>query len=257
MTPRRAGEAGRLAGRRGVLVAGAGRGIGSAVAERCAQDGAEHLTLLGRTRQELDDVAARVRAAGAGASVAVCDLTDVAAARAAVLAAPALDVVVVNAGTNRPEPFTDVSEEAFDAIMGLNVRAAFFVAQAAARRMRAEATRGVIVFLSSQMGHVGAERRTVYCASKHAVEGLVKATALELAADGIRVVSVAPTFVRTSMTAEQLDDPELAAALRAQIPLGRWMRPAEVADAVSWVAGDGAAMLTGSSLVLDGGWTAR
>jgi NAD(P)-dependent dehydrogenase (short-subunit alcohol dehydrogenase family) len=123
--------------------------------------------------------------------------------------------------------------------------------------MLREGTAGAIVLVSSQMGHVGAARRTVYCATKHAVEGLVKAMALELAPSGIRVVSVAPTFVRTEMTAAQLDDPAVGGELLAQIPLGRWATPAEVAGAVVWAASPAAAMLTGASLVLDGGWTAR
>jgi NAD(P)-dependent dehydrogenase (short-subunit alcohol dehydrogenase family) len=107
------------------------------------------------------------------------------------------------------------------------------------------------------MGHVGASRRSVYCASKHAVEGMVKAMALELAPAGVRVVSVAPTFVRTGMTAAQLDDPAVGPGLRDQIPLGRWATPDEVAAAVVWAASPAAAMLTGTSIVLDGGWTAR
>jgi NAD(P)-dependent dehydrogenase (short-subunit alcohol dehydrogenase family) len=192
-----------------------------------------------------------------GAIVMPCDLTDLAQARAAVERLPALDVLVYCAGANRPEPFADVSAETFDALFALNVRAAYFTAQAAARRMLREGTAGAIVLLSSQMGHVGAPERTVYCATKHAVEGMVKAMAVELAPHGIRVVSVAPTFVRTAMTAAQLDDPGVGGALRAQIPLGRWATPEEVADAVLWAASPRAGMLTGTSLVLDGGWTAR
>jgi NAD(P)-dependent dehydrogenase (short-subunit alcohol dehydrogenase family) len=184
----------------------------------------------------------------------VADLTDAARARAVAARARALDVLVVNAGTNQPEPFEAVSEETFDRLFALNVRAGFFLAQAVVPRLRAG---GCIVFVSSQMGHVGAVDRTVYCATKHAVEGLVKALALELAPRGVRVVSVAPTFVRTEMTARQLDDPELGARLRAQIPLDRYALPEEVADAVVWLASPRAAMSTGSSLLVDGGWTAR
>jgi len=187
----------------------------------------------------------------------VADLTDVAAARAAVAGAGELDAVVVNAGTNQPEPFLDVEPETFDRLFGLNVRAAFFVAQAAAVALRTSGRGGCIAFLSSQMGHVGAVNRTVYCASKHAVEGLVKAMAVELAADGIRVVSVAPTFVRTDMTAGQLDDPVIGARLLAQIPLGRYADTDDVADAVVWACSARNRMLTGTSLVVDGGWTAH
>jgi NAD(P)-dependent dehydrogenase (short-subunit alcohol dehydrogenase family) len=192
----------------------------------------------------------------AQAEVILCDLTDTAQARTAVERLAALDVLVYCAGANRPEPFADVTEAGYDALFALNVRAAYFTAQAAARRMLREGTAGCIVLLSSQMGHVGAARRTVYCATKHAIEGMVKAMALELAPHGIRVVSVAPTFVRTAMTAAQLDDPQVGGALRARIPLGRWATAEEVAGAVVWAASPGAAMLTGTSLVLDGGWTA-
>jgi NAD(P)-dependent dehydrogenase (short-subunit alcohol dehydrogenase family) len=243
-----------LAGRT-VLVLGASRGIGAAVAARCAAAGSAHLALVGRDEHALRAVAADV--APGRSSVHVCDVTDPAAVAALVDALPALDVAVVNAGTNRPGPFLDVGEADFDAVMTLNVRAAFFAAQAAARRMRRDGVRGAIVFVSSQMGHVGAPLRSVYCASKHAVEGLVKALGVELAPDGIRVNSVAPTFVHTEMTAAQLDDPEVGAGLLDQIPLRRWATPAEVADAVAWTASDAASMMTGTSLRLDGGWTAR
>jgi NAD(P)-dependent dehydrogenase (short-subunit alcohol dehydrogenase family) len=239
-----------------VLVAGASRGIGAAVAVAFARDGAERVVLVGRTPADLDRVADEVRAAGASADVAVADLTDVAAARAVVGEAGELDAVVVNAGANRPQPFAAVTPETVDALFALNVRAAFFVAQAAAAALRARGG-GCISFVSSQMGHVGAPERTVYCATKHAIEGLVKAMAVELAPDGIRVVSVAPTFVHTEMTAGQLDDPEIGPRLRSQIPLGRWAEAGDVADAVTWACSPRARMVTGTSLRVDGGWTAR
>jgi NAD(P)-dependent dehydrogenase (short-subunit alcohol dehydrogenase family) len=249
--PRPAGadEAGRV-----VLVAGASRGIGAAIAAAFAAEGAARVVLAGRTEADLGRVADGVRGLGAQAEVAVADLTDAAQARAVAARAGALDVLVVNAGSNQPEPFGAVSEETFDRLFALNVRAGFFLAQAAAPAMRKG---GCIVFVSSQMGHVGAVNRTVYCATKHAVEGLVKALALELAPRGVRVVSVAPTFVRTEMTATQLDDPELGRQLKRQIPLDRYATPEEVADAVVWLASPRAAMSTGSSLLVDGGWTAR
>lgn len=236
---------------RSVLVAGASRGIGAAVAAAFGAAG-DHVALAGRTVADLERVAAGIL----DAEVIACDLTDAAQARAALERPAALDVLVHCAGANHPQPFADVDEATFDQIFALNVRAAFFTAQAAARRMRHEGTRGCIVLLSSQMGHVGAPERTVYCASKHAVEGLVKAMALELAPHGIRVVSVAPTFVRTAMTATQLDDREVGRGLRERIPLGRWATVEEVAGAVRWAASPEAGMLTGASLVLDGGWTA-
>jgi NAD(P)-dependent dehydrogenase (short-subunit alcohol dehydrogenase family) len=252
---------GASAAGRVVLVAGASRGIGAAIAEAFAEEGARRVVLAGRTRAALEEVARRIgeKADAAGtddavAEVAVVDLTDPAQSRELAARVGAVDVLVVNAGTNQPEPFLEVREETFDRLFALNVRAGFFLAQAVAPAMPAG---GCIVFVSSQMGHVGAVERTVYCATKHAVEGLVKAMALELAPRGVRVVSVAPTFVHTEMTARQLDDPEVGARLRGQIPLGRPATAAEVADAVTWVASPRAAMTTGSSLLVDGGWTAR
>jgi NAD(P)-dependent dehydrogenase (short-subunit alcohol dehydrogenase family) len=244
-----------LAGR-SVMVAGASRGIGAAVAVACARAGAGSVALAARDAAGLELEAESVRAHGAAAQAMPCDITDAARSRAVVEAADGLDVLVYSAGTNRPQPFVDVAEEAFDELFAVNVRGAYFTAQAAARRMLREGTRGTIVLLSSQMGHVGAIRRTAYCATKHAVEGLVKAAALELAPSGIRVVAVAPTFVRTDLTAAQLDDPVIGPPLLAQIPLGRWATPDEVAEAVVWAASPAAAMLTGTSIVLDGGWTA-
>jgi NAD(P)-dependent dehydrogenase (short-subunit alcohol dehydrogenase family) len=239
---------------RTVLVAGASRGIGAAIAVELARTGADRVVLAGRTKADLERVAGDVRSHGSEPEVAVCDLTDAAQAREVVARCGEIDVLVVNAGGNQPEPFLDVSEETFDRLFTLNVRAGFFLAQAAAAVMRQG---GCIVFVSSQMGHVGAAERTVYCATKHAVEGLVKAMALELAPLGVRVVSVAPTFVRTEMTAAQLDDPEVGGRLLSQIPLGRYSSPEEVAGAVAWVASPQAAMVTGTSLIADGGWTAR
>lgn len=241
-----------------VLVAGASRGIGAAIALRFARQGARRVSVAGRTENDLRLVAEGVRKLGAEAEAIVCDLTTEQGRKDAVAqAGQPLDVVVYNAGGNRPQPFVDVTEETYDSLFELNVRSGYFTAQEAARRMLRDGTTGCIVFVSSQMGHVGGVGRTVYCATKHAVEGLVKAMALELAPSGIRVVSVAPTFVRTDMTAAQLDDPEVGGSLLEQIPLRRFATADDVAGAVVWAASADAAMVTGSSLVIDGGWTAR
>jgi NAD(P)-dependent dehydrogenase (short-subunit alcohol dehydrogenase family) len=171
----------------------------------------------------------------------------------AVAAVPRLDIVVHAAGGNIPEPFLDVTEEHLDRLLTLNVKAAFLVAQAAVSRMDAG---GVIVFIGSQMGHVGASGRTVYCATKHAVEGLTKALAVELAPRRIRVVGVAPTFVETSMTASYLSGAFRNEAL-GKIPLGRFGDVADVSAAVAFLSSPQASMITGCSLLVDGGWTAQ
>lgn len=181
--------------------------------------------------------------------------------RRAVAAIPVLDVLVNNAGFNIPEPFVEVSEEHLDQLLTLNVRAAFLVAQAAARKMlespQRKARGGAILHMSSQMGHVGAPNRTVYCLTKHALEGLTKAMALEFAAQGIRVLSIAPTFVETPLYRKMAARPEFAAWVQDRIPMARVGQAEEVAAAVVYAASPGASLMTGTSLVVDGGWTAQ
>ena len=242
------------------LVTGAGRGIGRSVALALAQAGAE-VWLVARTQTEIDSAANEIRAAGGRAHAAVCDVTDAAAVTRIFAGIPALDILINNAGMNIPEPFVDVSEEHFDRILGLNVKAAFLVAQAAARKMLEAADRtargGAIVNISSQMGHVGAVGRSVYCLTKHALEGLTKAVALELAPRNIRVNSVAATFVETPMTAPMLAKPEFSRWVHDRIPLGRLGRLDEVVSAVLFAASPASSLMTGTSLVIDGGWTAQ
>ena len=188
----------RLDGRR-ALVTGGGRGIGLTAASALAAAGA-HVTLAARTKTEIEDAAAAIRARGEQADALVLDVTDVEAVRRAIAGAAPFQILINNAGMNRPAFLPDVKVEDFDAIFALNVRAAFFAAQAVARRLIEAKLPGSIVNISSQMGHVGAARRTVYCASKHAMEGFTKAMAIELAPHNIRVNSLGPTFLETPMT---------------------------------------------------------
>ncbi len=188
----------RLDGKR-ALVTGGGRGIGLAAASALAAAGA-HVTLAARTRSEIDAAAEAIRARGDQAEALQLDVTDIEAARGAIAQAEPFDILVNNAGTNRPKMLGEVTVEDFDVVMGLNVRAAFFMAQAVAKRLLEARRPGSIVNISSQMGHVGAARRTVYCASKHAMEGFTKAMAIELAPHNIRVNSLGPTFLETPMT---------------------------------------------------------
>lgn len=247
-------EAGQPLSGKTVLVTGGSRGIGAACALRCASAGAARVVVLGRSSSELQQVAEQIDRIGVHGEATQCDVTDTARLRKAIRAVGQIDVLIASAGANRPQPFLDVEEETYDWLFDLNVRASFFAAQAAARQMHAG---GSIVLLSSQMGHVGARLRSVYCATKHAIEGLTKALAVELAPAGIRVVSVAPTFVRTEMTAAQLDDPVVGAALLAQIPAGRFASVQEIAEAVLFAASPAASLMTGTSLIIDGGWTAQ
>ena len=237
------------------LVSGAGRGIGRACALALADAGAE-LVIVSRTRSELDEVAAAIQSKGGKADPLVLDVTRSDTLRDAIAGLGRLDILVNNAGINWPQPFLEVDEPTLDLLLGLNVRAAFLVAQAAARLMVAQGT-GVIINMSSQMGHVGSERdRTVYVMTKHALEGLTKAMAVELAPRGVRVVSIAPTFVETPLSRPFLDDPETRRWIINRIPLGRVGTVEDVASAVVFLASPAAALVTGSSLLVDGGWTA-
>ncbi len=237
------------------LVTGAGRGIGRAIALALGAAGAE-LLLNSRTQSELQRVAAEIEAHGGQARPLPFDVTDSAAARGAIAGLPRLDILVNNAGVNRPQAFLEVDEATLDRMIALNIKAAFVVAQAAARHM-VERGRGVIINMSSQMGHVGSERdRTVYVMTKHAIEGLTKAMAVELAPKGVRVVSIAPTFITTPLTAPFFENAEFKKWVEDRIPLGRIGTVEEVANAVLFLASPAASLVTGSSLLVDGGWTA-
>jgi NAD(P)-dependent dehydrogenase (short-subunit alcohol dehydrogenase family) len=188
---------------------------------------------------------------------AVCDVTDSRQVEEAVDFLEQVDILVNNAGTNVPEPFLEVSEENLDKMLAVNVKGVFMVAQAAARRMVERGEGGSIINVSSQMGHVGAPRRTVYCATKHAVEGLTKAMSVELAPHNVRVNSVAPTFIETPMTKPFLEDEAFREDTLSRIPLGRLGRVEDVTGAVLFLASPAAGLITGASLLVDGGWTAQ
>jgi NAD(P)-dependent dehydrogenase (short-subunit alcohol dehydrogenase family) len=242
------------------LVTGAGRGLGRGIALALAAAGAE-LLLNSRSPTELDAVAAEIAATGGKATPLPFDVTDTAAMRAAFAGIKHLDILVNNAGVNRPQPFLEVDEATLDRLIDLNIRALFLTAQAGARLMAApkdgKNPGGVIINMSSQMGHVGSERdRTVYVMTKHAVEGLTKAMAAELAPQGVRVVTIAPTFIETPLTKPFFDDPATRKWILDRIPRGRAGTIDEVANAVVFLASPAAGLVTGSSLLADGGWTA-
>lgn len=245
----------RLDGKR-ALVTGGGRGIGLAAASALAQAGAE-VTLIARTQAEIEAAAQAIVARGDKATALPLDVTDLDAVRRTIAAAEPFDVLVNNAGTNRPAALIDVKVEDFDAIFALNVRAAFFMAQAVARRLIEAKRPGSIINVSSQMGHVGAARRSVYCASKHAMEGFTKAMAIELAPHNIRVNSLGPTFLETPMTRPFFENKAFRDEVLAKIKLGRLGQLDELTGAILFLASDASSLMTGSALVLDGGWTAE
>jgi NAD(P)-dependent dehydrogenase (short-subunit alcohol dehydrogenase family) len=245
----------RLDGKR-ALVTGGGRGIGLAAASALAQAGAE-VTVVARTPAEIEAAAQAIRARGERAEALPLDVTDLDAVFRRIAAAEPFDVLVNNAGTNRPAMLVDVKVEDFDAIFALNVRAAFFMAQAVARRLIEAGRAGSIINVSSQMGHVGAARRSVYCASKHAMEGFTKAMAIELAPHNIRVNSLGPTFLETPMTRPFFQNKAFRDEVLAKIKLGRLGQLEELTGAIVFLASDASSLMTGSALVLDGGWTAE
>jgi NAD(P)-dependent dehydrogenase (short-subunit alcohol dehydrogenase family) len=239
-----------LRGKR-ILVTGAGRGIGRCCAAICARLGAEVIAVA-RTAADLESLAAESdgRIDPWVQDVASRELPE------RIRDLDRLDGLINNAGTNRVGPMEGQSGENLDAVIDLNVRAVYRIAQAAIPPLR-RAGGGSIVNMSSQMGHVGSSGRTLYCMSKHAVEGLTKAMAVELAEEGIRVNSVAPTFVLTPLTEPMLADPEFAAWVMGMIPAKKLATPEDVANACVYLLSDLSASTTGTSLRVDGGWTAR
>lgn len=244
----------RLDSRR-ALVTGAGRGLGLAIAAAFAEAGA-HVTLCARSAEEVGSAADALRNKGCSADALPLDVTDLAAFRNAISAAEPYHIFLNNAGTNRPKPFIDVPSEDFDAIIGLNVRAAYFAAQAVARRLIMTKQPGSIINMSSQMGHVGAANRSVYCASKWAMEGFSRAMAIELGPHGIRVNTLCPTFIDTPLTRPFFENRTFRESVVSKIKLGRLGTVNDLMGAAVFLASDASALMTGSSLIIDGGWTA-
>lgn len=232
------------------MVTGAGKGIGKACAELLANAGAKVIAVA-RTASDLQ---ALEKAYPDQIETWMGDVTS-SAFLERLESLDKLDILVNNVGTNKPQPFIDVDVEVLDMMLNLNVRSAFLTAQAAARVMVKKGS-GSIIHMSSQMGHIGAPGRTVYCASKHAIEGLCKAMAAELAEHNIRVNTVAPTFIETPLTKPMFEDEDFKKLWLEKIPLGKIGNVEDVANAVLYLASDASGMVTGHSLRVDGGSTA-
>lgn len=244
----------RLDGRR-ALVAGASRGIGLGAAVALAELGA-HVVCAARGMEELEASVDAMAAAGHSVEAAQLDVGDTRAIKALFAAHRPFDVLVNSAGIARHTPALETSVEDYNSVMAINVRGAYFLSSEMARALISTGRPGSIIHISSQMGHVGGPERAVYCASKHALEGMVKAMAIEWGPHRLRINTICPTFVRTPLAAMTLDDPAKRAWVEAKIKLGRVGEIEDIMGAVAYLAGDASAMVTGTSLLIDGGWTA-
>ncbi|MEH6835543.1 MULTISPECIES: SDR family NAD(P)-dependent oxidoreductase [Falsihalocynthiibacter] len=241
----------RLDGKR-ALVTGASSGIGQACAVALAEAGA-HVVCAARGVEKLSATVDEMASNGWSAETLLLDLSNLEATKAAVDAQDPFDIVVNSAGLARHSPALDTTPEDYDAVMGLNLRSAYFLSIYAARRMTGA---GSIIHISSQMGHVGGIDRAVYCASKHGLEGMVKAMAIEWGPRQIRVNTICPTFIRTPLTAVTFENPERAAWITEKIKLGRVGEVEDIMGAVLYLASDASSLVTGTSMLIDGGWTA-
>lgn len=241
-----------LAGKK-ALVTGASSGIGQACAVALAEAGAS-VVCAARGEDRLNQTVAEMQSNGWKASALVLDQSDLPTLKIA-LQSP-FDVVINSAGMGRHKPALDTKIEDYDTVMDLNLRSAYFLSSYAAKAMKTAGINGSIVHISSQMGHVGGIDRSVYCASKHALEGMVKSMAIEWGPLGIRINTICPTFIRTPLTAATLDDPERAAWINEKIKLGRVGEVEDIMGAAVYLASDASSLVTGTHMIVDGGWTA-
>ncbi|MBM1309471.1 SDR family oxidoreductase [Sulfitobacter mediterraneus] len=244
----------RLDGKR-ALVAGASSGIGLACAAALAEAGAS-VTLAARRLGALEDCAAAFAEKGWNAEIMPLDIGDLEGTRAAVAAAEPFDILLNAAGTARHAPALNTTSEDFDAVMGVNVRGTYFLTQAVAQGLMDAGKPGSLITISSQMGHVGGQERALYCASKHAVEGMTKAMAIEWGPSKIRINTICPTFILTDLTRPTFDDPAKRAWIEDKIKLGRAGEVEDIMGAAVYLASDASALVTGTAMLIDGGWTA-
>jgi 2-deoxy-D-gluconate 3-dehydrogenase len=242
----------RLDGKR-ALVAGGSRGIGLGCAVALAEAGA-HVIVAARNATQVQAAVNEMAQEGLSAEALVLDVTDVDAMRGAVAALAPIDILVNSAGLARHSPALDTTPDDFDAVAAINIKAAYFLAQAVARQMIGRG--GSIIQISSQMAHVGGIDRAVYCGTKHAVEGMTKAMAIEWGPEQIRVNTICPTFILTELTKPTFADPDKRAWIESKIKLPRIGQVEDIMGACLFLASDASSMVTGTSLLVDGGWTA-
>ncbi|UWR42520.1 SDR family oxidoreductase [Phaeobacter inhibens] len=249
----------RLDGKR-ALVTGASSGIGRACAVALAEAGA-HVTIAARRIEPLEALVAEMQAADMQAEVMVLDVADIAATQAGISERitqnGAFDILVNSAGLARHSPASDTAEDDFDAVIDLNIKGAYFLTQAVAKGLMAAGKPGSLINISSQMAKVGGLDRAVYSATKHAVEGFTKSMAIEWGKSGIRVNTICPTFIVTPLTQSTFDRPERRAWIESKIQLGRIGEVEDIMGGVVYLASDASSLITGTALMIDGGWTAE
>ncbi|WP_170448793.1 SDR family NAD(P)-dependent oxidoreductase [Ruegeria arenilitoris] len=236
------------------LVTGASSGIGLGCAVALAEAGA-HVVCAARGAERLNEAVSALQAQGWSSEGRVLDQGDLTALQG-LFDARAFDVVVNSAGTARHGPAVETTPEDFDAVTSVNLRSAYFLSAYAAKALMAAGRPGSIIHISSQMGHVGGIDRALYCATKHGLEGMVKAMAIEWGKQGIRINTVCPTFIRTPLTQSTFDNPERAAWIMDKIKLNRVGEVEDIMGAVLYLASDASGLVTGTSMLIDGGWTA-
>ena len=242
------------------LVTGAGKGLGRACAIALAEAGA-NLVIISRTKKDLQEVSKKIKKFKSQCKSYVCDITNYDEIRNIVNKQSKIDILINNAGSNIPEHFTKVKTKNMEYLVKINTIATFNLAQLCALKMIKSKNRkkigGAIVNMSSQMGHVGGAIRSVYNMNKWGLEGLTKGMSIDLAKHNIRVNTICPTFVVTPMTKKFLKNKKFKKETLNNIPLGRFAELSEVASAAIFLASDAASMITGTSLLVDGGWTAK
>ena len=238
------------------LITGAGRGIGMGASIALAASGA-NVTLVSRTEKELKDLTDHINSQGFKASYEVLDVNNEDEVSNFINNAEPFDILINNAGTNRPAKLIDTKIEDFDYVMSLNVRSVISLTKLVVKKMLDSNIKGSIINVSSQMGHVGGPNRTTYCSSKFAIEGFTKSLAIELGPDGIRVNAICPTFIQTPMTEPFLKDEDFKKATIGMIPIGRLGKVTDLMGPFVFLASEASSLMTGSSILVDGGWTAR
>ena len=245
----------RLEGK-SAIVTGASSGIGFAAAAALAQAGAT-VWLVARRQAELEAAQRAIEAVGGKARIKVLDVTNLTETAAFIAASGPFDILVNSAGLARHSLALDTTPADYDLVMDINLRAAYFLTREVARGLIKTGQPGSLINVSSQMGHVGGPQRAVYCASKHALEGMTKAMAIEFGGNHIRVNTLCPTFIRTALTEGTLSDPERKAWILSKITLGRLGEVEDLMGPVVFLASDASALITGTHIIVDGGWTAE